>query len=317
MSKQLISTYFNFTKKERNGTIVLLVLIFLFTLAPLLYPIFVKTKKQSDAAFINEMNTLTIKERHEAVQSGATNKYDDNTTGYYSSVTVNNVDKPVRGTLFYFDPNTATTSDWQRLGVKDKTITTIQNYILKGGHFYKPQDISKIWGLHLDEVQRLLPYVKIAANETNHPQLKYEPKKFDKPSYTSAVIDINIADTTVLIALPGIGSKLAQRIINFRDKLGGFYKTAQIGETFGLPDSTFQKLKARFTINSLSIKQFNINTATVEEMKTHPYIRYVLANAIVQYRTQHGNFTAVTDIKNIMTVTEQQYDKAAPYLTIQ
>lgn len=263
------------------------------------------------------MNTLKVKEHHTAVQSETTNKYDDNTIGYYSSAAGNDFDKPVRGELFYFDPNTATTTDWKRLGVRDKTIATIQNYILKGGHFYKPQDISKIWGLHLNEVQRLLPYVQIAATETNHLQLKYEPKKFDKPLYAPSVIDINRADTTALIALPGIGSKLAQRIINFRDKLGGFYKAEQIGETFGLSDSTFQKLKARFIINNSSIKQFNINTATIEEMKAHPYIRYALANAIVQYRTQHGNFTALTDIKNIMTVTEQQYDKAAPYLTVQ
>ena len=44
-------------------------------------------------------------------------------------------------------------------------------------------------------------------------------------------VDINTADTTAFISLPGIGSKLAARIVNFRDKLGGFYSIDQVGET--------------------------------------------------------------------------------------
>jgi DNA uptake protein ComE-like DNA-binding protein len=52
-------------------------------------------------------------------------------------------------------------------------------------------------------------------------------------------------------------------------------------------------------------------------MKSHPYLRYNLANAIVQYRTQHGNFFSVADIKKIMLVTEEIFNKAAPYLTTQ
>ena len=126
-----------------------------------------------------------------------------------------------------------------------------------------------------------------------------------------------MADTTALIALPGIGSKLSQRILFFRDKLGGFYKVDQVGETFGLRDSVFQLIKARFSINtSAALRQININTATLDEMKAHPYLRYAIANAIVQYRTQHGNYMAVADIKKIMLVTEDIYNKVAPYLKI-
>ena len=57
------------------------------------------------------------------------------------------------------------------------------------------------------------------------------------------MVNINTADTSAFIALPGIGNKLALRIVNFRDKLGGFYSIDQIGETYGLPDSVFRKIK--------------------------------------------------------------------------
>ncbi len=317
MWKHLLSNYFTFTKKERTGTIVLLLFILLFALLPFLYPLFIKTKATNTSIFEKEIAALKIKQPDTANRFVNKNFDEDNYQNYYQPSEKNYRSKNIKGELFYFDPNTATTADWQRLGVRDKTVTTIQNYLSKGGKFYKPEDISKIWGLHPDEVQRLIPYIQIAAKENNYTQKTYEPKTYDKPKYTTVNIDVNDADTTAFIALPGIGSKLAQRIINFRDKLGGFYKAEQVGETFGLPDSTFQKIKSRLVINNTTIKQFNINTATIDEMKTHPYIRYAIANAIFQYRAQHGNFSSVADIKKIMLVTDEVFNKVAPYLSIQ
>ncbi len=312
----IFSAYLTFTKKERRGIIALLALILFFTVLPFLYPLFIKDKTVNTDNFKKEIAALNIKQ--DTATGFAKRNYtdDDNYPNYYQP-SEKSYGKNTKGALFYFDPNTATAADWQRLGVREKTIATIQNYLRKGGHFYKPEDIGKIWGLHKDEVERMIPYITIAPKESNFSKQTYETKNYDKPKYTPTVIDINSADTAALIALPGIGSKLAQRIISFRDKLGGFYKTEQVAETFGLPDSTFQKIKTRFTINNTTIKQVNINTATIDELKTHPYIHYNIANAIVQYRQQHGSFSAVAAIKNIMLVTEDVYSKAAPYLTVE
>ena len=102
------------------------------------------------------------------------------------------------------------------------------------------------------------------------------------------MVDVNTADTTAFVALPGIGSKLALRIVNFRDKLGGFYSVDQIAEIYGLPDSSFQRIKHLLKLDNPSIKKININTASKDEMKLHPYFKWNLANAIVEYRNQHG-----------------------------
>jgi competence protein ComEA len=323
MWQKLLTSYFTFTKKERTGTFVILFFILLLTLLPFLYPLFIKSKATDAAAFEKEMASLKIKQQDTTSRFTKKNFDEDNYQNYYQPSEKNYHTKyAAKGELFYFDPNTASAADWQRLGVRDKTIATIQNYLSKGGKFYKPEDIGKIWGLHADEVERLMPYVQIAAKEnsyaqSNYPQKNYETKTYDKPKYTPSVVDVNNADTAAFIALPGIGSKLAQRIINFRDKLGGFYKTEQVAETFGLPDSTYQKIRGRLSFTNTTVKQFNINTATVDEMKTHPYIRYAIANAIVQYRTQHGNFASVADIKKIMLVTDEVYEKVAPYLIVE
>lgn len=244
-----------------------------------------------------------------------------------SSESVNDLayDKPVRYhtnskvEMFYFDPNTLMTDGWKKLGIHEKTISTIQNYLKKGGHFYKAGDLKKIYGFHADEYERLEPYIKIettAEKDLNETATNNELKKkqSSKPKYP--VIEINNADTSAFIALPGIGNKLAARIVNFRDKLGGFYSVDQIGEIYGLPDSTFQKIKPFLRLENAEVKKISINTATKDEMKSHPYIKWILANAIVEYRIQHGNFSSIDDLKKISVITDDIFNKIKFYLAL-
>ncbi|MGE5108830.1 MAG: helix-hairpin-helix domain-containing protein, partial [Sphingobacteriales bacterium] len=207
-----------------------------------------------------------------------------------------------------------------RLGVKDKTIQTIKNYLSKGGHFYKPDDLYKIYGMKQEDVTRMLPYVTISNSlnlSLNSMEAKpvYENRKPAEEKFVARVIEINSADSSAFISLPGIGSKLSQRIINFRDKLGGFYAVQQVGETFGLPDSTFQKIKNNLTCNNLSLKKININIADINTLKAHPYIKYSLANVIIQFRNEHGNYSSLEELKKISFVTDDLFKKIAPYLT--
>ncbi len=316
--KKYFPEYLSFTRKERRGIIVIVVLILLFIILPFLFPFFITSKPVDHAAFEKEIAELNLKE--DSSKGFAKRNYDDdNYVGYNQPSEKNYYTKELKGELFYFDPNTLPADGWIRLGVREKTVKTIQNYLSKGGRFYKPEDIGKIWGLHQDQVSRLLPYVRIEAkpsNDFNASKISAQYKPYEKPKYTIAAVDINEADTSALIALPGIGSKLANRIVAFREKLGGFYKVEQVAETYGLPDSTFQKIKDKLVIKNSQVKKININNATLDELKTHPYIRYNIANAIVQYKKMHGEFAAVSDLKKIMIITDDAYIKLSPYLTV-
>jgi competence protein ComEA len=311
-----VSSYLHFTKKERTGIITLLVLIVLPGTAPLLFPFFIKQKVYDHAAFEKEIATLKIKQPDNAsTYPSGKNFAGGGQQSYYEK---DNGRPVAAGSLFYFDPNTLDKAGWEKLGIREKTAGIIQNYTSKGGKFRRPEDIDKIWGLSDEEVERLLPYVKIKSDTGKE---AYYAKKYDRPAYerkkyTPVVVNINNDDTAAYIALPGIGSKLAQRIVTFRDKLGGFYSVEQVGETFGLPDSVFQKIKSMLTLSSAEVKQININTATLEELKAHPYIRYHIANAIVQYRVQHGLYSNLSDLKKIMLVNDEIFSKVAPYLKV-
>ena len=183
------------------------------------------------------------------------------------------------------------------------------NYTSKGGRFRKADDLKKIWGIPDGFFERVHEYIEISEEV----KVKVERKEFSKPERKPLLININYADTTALINLPGIGSKLASRIISFREKLGGFYSIEQVKETFGLQDSVFQKIKPFLQISG-DLKKININTSTKDDLKTHPYIKWNIANAIVEYRNQHGNFQSMNDLKKVSLITEEVVGKLQAYL---
>lgn len=312
---QPFKDYFNFTRKERHGIIYIVSVILILIILPFFFPFFIKEEKIDFSGFEKEIAQLKI-------DSSAKKTYTKKEEEYFNDYTPSykKIENSKPGELFYFDPNTATASDWIKLGIKPRTAETIRKYISKGGKFYKAEDIKKIWGLNQKDAERLIPYVSIKNIQKNfsYPnQNQSEEKTAFVKKDRFQKIEINSADTLQYISLPGIGSKLSKRIIAFRDKLGGFYSVDQISETYLLPDSTFQKIKPYLILDNNLIKKININAASVDQLRSHPYIRYQIANAIFQYRQQYGNFNSVEEIKKIMTVTDEFYNKTYPYLSVE
>lgn len=315
MNKDSVKSYFTHTLKERKGTIaiVFLTVICLFS-AQFIYPLVAGANAAPSSRLLSSADSLR-NILDSSRNSYAGNSYNDEDEGHaYSPGKFN---KQFTGTMFYFDPNTLDAAGWTRLGIREKTIAGIQKYISKGGRFRDAESLRKIWGLSDAEKERLIPYVRIAGNTNTYGSYagSYEP--YEKKPYERKavqVIDINTGDSTAFVSLPGIGPGFAGRILRFRNKLGGFYKPEQIGETFGLPDSVFQKIKPFLKISGENIQKINLNTATNEELKVHPYIRWQLAKVITEYRKQHGNFKSVEDLKKIMIIDEATYNKISPYL---
>jgi competence protein ComEA len=312
--KQFVKDYLSFSKNERKGVFILLTLIFLAVLVPFVLPWFVRQPMENFSKFEAELSRL---KKVPLDSDHAATPYKRYPANEEALVTAN-------PELFYFNPNTASDEEWYRLGLNKKLIHTIRNYVSKGGHFYKAEDIKKIWGLTDSDANRLLQYIRIPeAERPQKPQFAAGTYANNPTPYTAyprkenaAAIDINKADSNGFVSLPGIGPSYSRRIIAYRNKLGGFYSIDQVAETFGLPDSTFQKIKGKLLVSEAGIKKMNINSVSLDELKAHPYVRYYVANAIIQYRAQHGNFASVEDLKNVMLVTEEIYNKISHYLAV-
>ena len=306
--KQFIKDYLTFSKKDRIGIYFVVCLILIIYFLPIFFsqsrskPISVDTTIAKLLDTIQQQKNVT----YPYYRNASSDSYEPSSEQGF-----------IKGALFVFDPNTLSAEGWEKLGLQERTIKTILNYRNKGGKFYKPEDLQKIWGLPQGFYEHVAKHIQITSIQSNYERNytnTYTP--LEKKERQIAVVDINNADTSAYIALPGIGSKLAARIVNFRAKLGGFHSIGQIKEIYGLPDSTFQVLKEYLQIKASTVKQFNLNTATKDELKGHPYIRWELANAIVEYRNQHGLFKNVEELKKILIIDEATFSKIAPYFTL-
>jgi DNA uptake protein ComE-like DNA-binding protein len=223
-----------------------------------------------------------------------------------------------------FDPNTADDQTWLNMGITERNLQTIRRFQSKGGQFRVKEDLQKIYGIRRDVITRIMPYARIAnlrgttlrSNAyRQYPRSspdEYKPRPFLKR--TIDVVDLSLADTTALIALPGIGPTLARRIIQFRDKCGGFYSPEQVAEVYGLQDSVFQLIKPYLTIAEPNPRKLTLNELGIDSLAAHPYITYSEARAIVKDREQHGPFRQEEELLKIALLTPEWLRKVGPYL---
>lgn len=285
--KNLLIDYFKFSKSQQRSILILLMMIVSVSLCYFMMPSWMQSNTMPPTHTLESlMAQIEIDTMHEE-------------RAYAASVL----------TPFSFDPNTLDEAGFKKLGLREKLVSTILHYREKGGKFYNNESLKRIYGLHDDEYQQLEPYIHIANTERNTYQQKFREV---------LSIELNTADTTQLIKLPGIGSKLSMNIIRLRDQLGGFDNVRQMTEVYGLSDETFKQIKGSLHVNKSLIKTLNLNAATLYELNAHPYLHGEIARALVDYRKTHNyKIVNLNQIKEIALINDEIFRKIVPYLRLQ
>jgi competence protein ComEA len=308
---QKIKDYFSFNKGERNGIIILLIILILVILVPFLFPYFIKDDAPDFSGFKKEIDAF---EKSLKQNDNAGDKYD---TSYSKDFDYSNIDKSTAETQlhpFIFDPNGLSEEKWKEMGLTEKQITTIKKYEAKGGKFYKKEDLKKMYCISESEYEVLEPYIQIAEDKTSKTYEKKSTTSYIKKN--SEIIELNSADTSDLKKLEGIGATFAKRIITYRTKLGGFSKKEQLLDVYGMDSIRYSGFSDYVTVNTFLITQINVNTATFNELKAHPYIGYNIALSLVNMRQAQGKFNTVADIKKSVLVTDKIFEKLLPYISV-
>lgn len=302
--------YFSFSKQEYNGLMVLIVLIVVVTAMPALYAR-LWPDRANGAAEHRALQQLALVELAERRSTGR-----------------ERVDKqPARKNpvLFSFDPNVIGMADWQQLGLSENQASSILKYRAKGGTFRTAGDLRKMYTISGDCYERLAPFIRIDTVVLKERQaLRYRSKnKYQQeakmPIYTPKgklpVVEINAADTLLLVQIKGIGPAFARRIVAYRARLGGFYKKEQLREVFGLDSMKYEEIKGQVTVDSQAVLKININTAEDQDLKKIIYLNYKQRNAIIQYRKQHGNYAIIADLNKVAILSAEIIAKIAPYIS--
>ena len=222
-------------------------------------------------------------------------------------------DTPV--SLFVFDPNKADSIGLSRLGLPVHVVRNILKYRQKGGSFKTSESFSRIYGLEQDLFEQLKPYIRIVKPKVAESKKvdtvvlvkESKVKAFKYPEGT--LVDVNVADTTELKKIPGIGSGIAKAIVVYRNRLGGFYSLDQLAEIEYITPS----LMKWFKLEEPLVRPLKINEVGLETLRAHPYLNFYQARIIVEHRRKKGSIKSLSQLSLYEEFTEKDLERLSAY----
>jgi DNA uptake protein ComE-like DNA-binding protein len=295
--KKIGKGFFHISISEWKGIFVLAILIFSISFIPLTIDIFYKPKIKD----FNKLDSLATELQN--IRALALQDKTNKSSAIYDSWSINSLDP------FHFNPNTISAQDFKKMGFTDKQTQSFINYRSTGAKFYTKKDFKRLYFIN-DEIYELLsPYILLPDS--------ISASKQSEKIKEQIIVELNTVDSINLIKVPGIGGYRAKKILELRNKLGGFTDYDQLKMIYGFNDSLIETLKPYISINPYIIKKININKANIKELARHPYIGYNLSISIYNYRQNHGDYNSLEDLKKLKLINDIIYNKILPYITVE
>jgi len=302
MLKKRFKEYFTFTKKERNGIIVLLlILILLVSLRIYQSHKSYEEMKLMDKEFQQEIEEFESSLVRRIEKQEAKLEKEEKSTSKNLSWS-----KPAN--LFDFNPNKVSEDELLQLGFSQKQINTLIKYRANGGKFFKKEDLLKIYGIEKEQYAFLEPYIVISQSEKN--------KEVDVVEEMKILVELNSAKVEDLIKIKGIGDAYANRIIKYRNLLGGYSTVDQLLEVYGLDSAKFKGINEFVSIDTSFIQKLSLNKADFSNLIKHPYLNKYQTESILKYREVVGDFEDIEQIYRNKLLTKEEFRKLKPYLKL-
>ena len=216
-----------------------------------------------------------------------------------------------------FEPNLADSIEFLQLGLPSFIAHNIIRYRQAGGKFATAEAFSRIYGITEEQFHTLEPYIYISESFQKKPDtLRYaKVEKRDTLAFykypEGTLVDLNRADTTELKKIPGIGFGIAQAIVAYRNRLGGFYDVAQLQELKWVTSD----IQRWFKVENCPIHRINANKASLDRLRAHPYINYYQARVIVEFRRKKDKLKSLSQLSLYEEFAEKDLERLSHYLT--
>ena len=271
--------FLSFSKGERVAIITILAVILLLVLAVVLH----RPRVSLDETSLHNLDSL-LALRQAAIEEQQQQKSESR-----------DAQQRLELTPFPFNPNTMTEEEGRSIGLTDRQIRNIINYRDKGGKFYSKTDLGKLYTISEEDFAQLEPFIVLPqvaqkSHKKNYEQIDYQKEKEETKPAKKVIphVDLNTVDSTTLVELPQIGPYMAIRILEFRDKLGGYVDKAQLRDVKGMDSTRFATIEPYIEIGNAELRKLDINRADFKALVHHPYLSYEQVKRIVNQREKRG-----------------------------
>lgn len=207
--------------------------------------------------------------------------------------------------LYPFNPNYITDYKGYTLGMSNEEIDRLHQYRAQNKWVNSTKEFQQVTKVSDSLLAKMSPYFKfpdwVTNSKTKRDYTNQSYSKFDVPKTYSQKIDLNKATASQLQKVYGVGEKLSERIVNYRNKhKGGFVADIELTEVYGLMPEVIERIKNEFTVKTpRSVNKFNINTATRDELVLIKYIDYEVAGHIIEERTLRDGFKSLNELTKV------------------
>ncbi|MCB7480945.1 ComEA family DNA-binding protein [Christiangramia sediminis] len=221
-----------------------------------------------------------------------------------------------KDTIYPFNPNYISDFKGYQLGMSIEEIDRLLAYRASGKWMNSAEDFQKITGISDSLLLKISPSFRF-------PEWTQKLNSVKIQSTTSAPAEINILDLNSVNAedlkvVNGIGEVLSQRIIKYRNSIGGFLSLIQLKDVYGLTPEVVERIDQKFDLLSrpdVTIK--NLNLINEEELAEIPYFNSKIAKEIITYRKLHEGISSFEELAKINAFPYDKIDRIKLYLAIE
>ena len=231
-------------------------------------------------------------------------------------------------TVYPFNPNFITDYKGYILGMSTEEIDRLHVFRAKNQFVNSGKEFQKVTLISDSLLESLRPYFKFpewtrrgsvkSVDGSRSPSFKSLKAVSVPDTIKKAKIkDLNNATAEELRSINGIGDKLSQRIVKFRDLLGGFLVEEQLGHVYGLQPEVVKRILNDYGIlESPDITKININQVSSRDISKLVYIKYEVAARIVAFREANGGITSFDELMEIEDFPSEKLDIIKLYLQL-
>jgi competence protein ComEA len=220
--------------------------------------------------------------------------------------------------IYPFNPNYITDYRGYTLGMTNEEIDRLLQFRKQNKWINSVKQFQEVTKVSDSLLSAISPYFKFPDWVTNpKPKRSFVNYSNVKKTYKQK-LDLNTATIQQLRKINGIGEKLSQRIIKYRNKFdGGFIDNVQLQDVYGLSPEVIVRINNEFTVKTpRQIIKLNLNSATIEELVTIQHIDYELAYEIIEQRTLREGYKSFEELTKVKDFPVDKIEIIKLYLTL-